>query len=386
MSQLQTVESFVNEAIHTPIRPEHETQTAAATQRFVFEFPETGGVVVSDQEQSKKDHLSLGGLESAIIRSVVDAQTMVHYRDLLRVEQLDGKPSKAAVTALNSALVTIRETFADYDLPWSDTTEIERRRPVRSVGFLGGVVVSAEHVEQHEVREEFDVQTMAARLADADYVRGLISDITLTTREVSQFGLILARNGKPFVSSDIYAHLSGNELTSKQSYYSLLTKLRASSVGDRLGVVEGTWPRKFVFGEAWYDSQHESSVQRELESRISAIEQTARKTRTTIPVDMPEGTTIIQGELRERYTSPDDLAQLLIEDDEESWLDRALCAQTDPEAFFPEKGGSTREARRVCQSCDVREDCLQTALKNDERFGIWGGLTERERRALKRRR
>jgi WhiB family redox-sensing transcriptional regulator len=60
-----------------------------------------------------------------------------------------------------------------------------------------------------------------------------------------------------------------------------------------------------------------------------------------------------------------------------SWQERALCAQTDPEAFFPEKGGSTREAKKVCLACDVRGECLEYALANDERFGIWGGLSER---------
>ncbi len=68
-----------------------------------------------------------------------------------------------------------------------------------------------------------------------------------------------------------------------------------------------------------------------------------------------------------------------------TWQERALCAQTDPEAFFPEKGGSTREAKRVCLSCDVRSECLEYALGHDERFGIWGGLSERERRRLNRR-
>lgn len=66
------------------------------------------------------------------------------------------------------------------------------------------------------------------------------------------------------------------------------------------------------------------------------------------------------------------------------WQDRALCSQTDPEAFFPEKGGSTREAKRICGRCDVKGDCLEYALGHDERFGIWGGLSERERRRLKR--
>ncbi|RAU90788.1 WhiB family transcriptional regulator [Mycolicibacter senuensis] len=68
----------------------------------------------------------------------------------------------------------------------------------------------------------------------------------------------------------------------------------------------------------------------------------------------------------------------------EQWQDRALCAQTDPEAFFPEKGGSTREAKKICQRCSVRSECLEYALAHDERFGIWGGLSERERRRLKR--
>ena len=66
------------------------------------------------------------------------------------------------------------------------------------------------------------------------------------------------------------------------------------------------------------------------------------------------------------------------------WQERALCAQTDPEAFFPEKGGSTREAKKVCRSCEVRAECLEYALEHDERFGIWGGLSERERRRIKR--
>jgi len=73
-------------------------------------------------------------------------------------------------------------------------------------------------------------------------------------------------------------------------------------------------------------------------------------------------------------------------DDDEAlaWQAEALCAQTDPEAFFPEKGGSTREAKRICEGCEVRSECLDYALANDERFGIWGGLSERERRKLRR--
>lgn len=68
----------------------------------------------------------------------------------------------------------------------------------------------------------------------------------------------------------------------------------------------------------------------------------------------------------------------------EEWQDRALCAQTDPEAFFPDKGGSTRDAKKICYRCDVQSQCLQYALHNEERFGIWGGYSERERRKIAR--
>jgi WhiB family transcriptional regulator, redox-sensing transcriptional regulator len=71
--------------------------------------------------------------------------------------------------------------------------------------------------------------------------------------------------------------------------------------------------------------------------------------------------------------------------EDQGWQERALCAETDPEAFFPEKGGSTREAKKICTGCQVRTECLEYALANDERFGIWGGLSERERRRLRRR-
>lgn len=70
--------------------------------------------------------------------------------------------------------------------------------------------------------------------------------------------------------------------------------------------------------------------------------------------------------------------------DERTWMLEAKCLDADPEAFFPEKGGSTREAKRICAACPVRTDCLEHALTHDERFGIWGGLSERERRRAKR--
>ncbi|MFG2001642.1 WhiB family transcriptional regulator [Spirillospora sp. NPDC048911] len=69
---------------------------------------------------------------------------------------------------------------------------------------------------------------------------------------------------------------------------------------------------------------------------------------------------------------------------EPHWTELALCAQTDPDSFFPEQGGDTRPAKKVCMACEVRTQCLDYALDNDERFGIWGGLSERQRRKLRR--
>ena len=74
------------------------------------------------------------------------------------------------------------------------------------------------------------------------------------------------------------------------------------------------------------------------------------------------------------------------ETDEKSWQDLANCLGVDPDLFFPERGASTREAKDVCRGCVVREDCLEYALQNGEKFGIWGGMSERERRRIRRQR
>src|SRR5438552_7734272 len=66
------------------------------------------------------------------------------------------------------------------------------------------------------------------------------------------------------------------------------------------------------------------------------------------------------------------------------WQDRARCREYDPEIFFPEKGGSSREAKRVCAECPVRIECLNYALRRDERYGVWAGMSEREPRRPKR--
>jgi WhiB family redox-sensing transcriptional regulator len=74
------------------------------------------------------------------------------------------------------------------------------------------------------------------------------------------------------------------------------------------------------------------------------------------------------------------------EQDEQGWQLYANCLGVDPDLFFPERGASTKEAKSVCKGCVVRDDCLEYALANGEKFGIWGGLSERERRRIRRQR
>ncbi|MFK0244550.1 WhiB family transcriptional regulator [Amycolatopsis azurea] len=76
----------------------------------------------------------------------------------------------------------------------------------------------------------------------------------------------------------------------------------------------------------------------------------------------------------DRFTSIANMVRLT-----RRWRDDALCAETDPDAFFPEDDGDAEDAKRICARCDVRERCLAYALKADERIGVWGGLSAEER-------
>ena len=65
------------------------------------------------------------------------------------------------------------------------------------------------------------------------------------------------------------------------------------------------------------------------------------------------------------------------------WRELAACRGTGLEVFFPSRGESAAPARQVCAACPVRQPCLDYAITNRITYGIWGGLTERERRALR---
>lgn len=65
------------------------------------------------------------------------------------------------------------------------------------------------------------------------------------------------------------------------------------------------------------------------------------------------------------------------------WQQLALCAETDPDAFFPEEGGSQRIPKNICKDCPVRVRCLEYAIRNNETHGVWGGLSPSERQKLR---
>jgi WhiB family redox-sensing transcriptional regulator len=70
--------------------------------------------------------------------------------------------------------------------------------------------------------------------------------------------------------------------------------------------------------------------------------------------------------------------------DPAAWRTQAACRGLDPELFYPKRGTRTAPARKVCAACPVRADCLEYALANFEKDGIWGGTTGKERRAIRR--
>jgi WhiB family redox-sensing transcriptional regulator len=78
--------------------------------------------------------------------------------------------------------------------------------------------------------------------------------------------------------------------------------------------------------------------------------------------------------------------KIAVEPEERGWQEGANCLGVDPDLFFPERGASTKEAKGVCAGCVVRAECLEYALQHGEKFGIWGGMSERERRRIRRER
>ncbi len=80
----------------------------------------------------------------------------------------------------------------------------------------------------------------------------------------------------------------------------------------------------------------------------------------------------------------ENMLQAIDDTEELAWKLQANCSGVDPDLFFPERGASTKEAKSVCRECAVKRECLEYAIRHGEKFGIWGGMSERERRRIRR--
>lgn len=68
------------------------------------------------------------------------------------------------------------------------------------------------------------------------------------------------------------------------------------------------------------------------------------------------------------------------------WFAHAACTGVDPELFHPSRGESTAEAKAICRRCGIRSACLEWAMATHQQFGIWGGLSEQQRKVERSRR
>lgn len=136
-------------------------------------------------------------------------------------------------------------------------------------------------------------------------------------------------------------------------------------------------PVGLPFAKIVRDTSHELSAEEAVKQEIVPISQKAAA--------LARYKEQIELEKRSILTEPTEQDLKDIED-ERVWQDYANCLGVDPDLFFPERGASTRESKEVCRGCIVREDCLEFALSYGEKFGIWGGMSERERRRLRRQR
>lgn len=68
----------------------------------------------------------------------------------------------------------------------------------------------------------------------------------------------------------------------------------------------------------------------------------------------------------------------------DNWQDYANCKSVDTKVFYPTRGESQAEAEAICNLCEVKMECLKYAIQTFQLYGVWGGLSERKRRAIRR--
>ena len=84
------------------------------------------------------------------------------------------------------------------------------------------------------------------------------------------------------------------------------------------------------------------------------------------------------------WTAP--RGEWLIDDSDYEWQDGAACRGANADLFFPERGASTKTAKAICQTCNVQLACLDFAIEHRMKFGVWGGMSDKQRRQVARER
>ena len=383
----QEIESVLSiEAMTTVPTITHDLkQTAAEEQRFAFLFPEGQGVEVNGRQ------LPLGGLESAIVREVVQAPAAVHYRELVMNDKLKQHAEPGNFTRqLNVALFAVQNCFDELELPWRDELQTDRKRMVRRLHFAGEIANPEPSREDVQLAEVHDIspkpipeatqpakpqrmphtqrrmnakpEKLAAEVSPVDV---FFPGLKLHPFEEKVLKAMLGQGEEPYTFTDVIRACQPKDPTQTKKLY--LALQRVVSV-----IADSPYSHKLVMSST--DSTNKYTWVKPFERDSASLDAILldQQSEPSWPKLRPGGMV----ETREIDDNP-----------EEEWKLRGLCRQVNPEMFYPGKGEAAmaREAKKVCLACDVRDICLETSLENSERFGVWGGLSERERRKVLRR-
>ena len=219
-----------------------------------------------------------------------------------------------------------------------------------------------------------DVDVIVDRMTDLDLIAGTFPDIKLVPKQLAMVGALMATNGEQIRSRDILDPFPGLEGTKTSQFSKLINRVLHSKYKDILDIQILPQDRKVKlirWDEPSYDRELMPLVQERFWYKLGSLAIFDSVKESGEVMDLKSKRDPIQSSIRS-FTRPQDT----------SWQDKALCAQTDPEIFFPSQGGSTRDAKKICLRCEVSDECKNFALANQEEFGVWGDLNEGERKQL----
>lgn len=332
-------------ALHDTERTLHAVpdlpETAAETRRFAFAFPEDGGVVVDSMTVATENGENLGALETALIRKIIAApEARLTYFDLIKDQDLRAhQPEGNFARFLNAAIGNVREAFDNHELPFVQQEIDVRGRKRVVLQFIGGVAY------EHTPSDEPLIALAPEPLPEPENETAIQPESPVAARPTPKSPTSIAGA----VPKDVPAHLPQQQTKEKKVFVrtELPTvhptpkpSLKSRPVLNLVGL-----PSAAPLGKS---------------TRADTTDEGRRRLQQIAGGGEPES---------EGFSK-----------------DNGLCAETYPDAFFPEKGESTSEAKKVCRECPIRDGCLEYALVNDEKFGVWGGLSLRERNKLKRQR